>query len=88
MPTHLTEPSNRLTALCDHTVRPTNIFFIVPMSCNHESLGSQGVVLAHFAAAALRATTAMLLLATAGSGAGGHLGTDFISTKLSCHSLA
>ena len=56
--THITEPANNLVALCYHTVRTTNIFLIVPLSCNPRSFGSQGVVLAYFLAAALRASTA------------------------------
>ena len=47
-----------MTALCHHIVRSTSIAFIVPLSCNQRSLGGQGVVLAHFAPAALRATPA------------------------------
>ena len=52
--TGITEPTNRLVALCHHTVRGTVVDFIVPLSCNQRSLGSQGVVLADFAVAALR----------------------------------
>ena len=56
--THLTDPSNSLIALRRHAVRSTSICFIVPLSCHPGSLGCQGVVLAHFAPAALRATSA------------------------------
>ena len=53
--THLTEPTNRLMALCHYAVRRTIICLRTPLSCNQGSLGSQGVVLAHLLAAALRA---------------------------------
>ena len=54
----ITEPINRLIAVCNHAVRCSIICFIVPLSYQQGSLGSQGVVLAHFAAAALRTTAA------------------------------
>ena len=57
--TGITEPINRLIALCHHTVRCAVIFCIVPLSCNQRSLGSQRVMLAHFAAAALRTSPAV-----------------------------
>ena len=58
MATDIAEPTDRLVALCHHAVRCTIICFIVPLSCNQGSLGSQRVVLAHFAAAALRTAIA------------------------------
>ena len=58
MTTGITEPTNRLIAVCHHAVRCTIICFVVPLSCNQGSPGKQGVVLAHFAAAALRTTIA------------------------------
>ena len=54
MATDITQPTNRLTALCHHTVRCTIICLTVPLSCNQGILGSQGVVLAHFASSTLR----------------------------------
>ncbi|KAL3147882.1 hypothetical protein ABBQ32_002603 [Trebouxia sp. C0010 RCD-2024] len=54
--THITEPSNQLSALCHHTVRCAIIHLITPLRCHQRSLGSQGVVPAHLAAFALRAT--------------------------------
>ena len=57
--TSITEPTNRLMALCHHTVRCTIIYFIVPLGRDQRSLGGQRVVLAHFAAAALRAIVAI-----------------------------
>ena len=57
--TGITEPSNRLIAVCHHTVRCTIIYFIVPLSCHQGSIGSQAVVLAHLAPTALGATTAI-----------------------------
>ena len=56
--TRITEPANTLTALCHHTVRCALVCPKVPLSCNQRSLGSQGVVLAHFVATALRTATA------------------------------
>ena len=57
--TGITEPTNRLIALCHHTVRCAIICLIVPLGRDQRSLGGQGVVLAHFAAAALGATSAI-----------------------------
>ena len=56
--TGITEPSDRLIALCHRAVRCTIICCVVPLSCNPGSLGGQAVVLANFTAAALRATSA------------------------------
>ena len=56
--TSITEPTNRLIALCHHTVRCTSIILIVPLSCHQGMHGSQGVVFAHCASTALRAATA------------------------------
>ena len=52
-------PGSKLMALCHHSIRGTIILLIVPLSCHRGVLGSQGVVLAHFACAALRTTTAI-----------------------------
>ena len=59
MATGITEPTNRLIALCHHTVRCAIIYFIVPLSCNQRSIRSQAVVLAHLAPNALGATSAI-----------------------------
>ena len=56
---NITEPTNRLTALGHHGVRSTVVGFTVPLSCDQGSLGRQGIVLAHLAAAALRAASAI-----------------------------
>ncbi len=58
MATGITVPMSWLIALCHHTVRCAIICLIVPLCRHQRSLGSQRVVLAHFAAAALRTTTA------------------------------
>ena len=57
--THLTQPTKILMGVCHNTVRGVTISFTVPLSCNQGSLGCQGVVLAHFAAAALRTPVAI-----------------------------
>ena len=57
--TGITMPMSKFRGLCHHTVRSTIIFFIVPLSCHCGVLGSQGVVLAQFASAALRTTIAV-----------------------------
>ena len=59
MATDTTEPTNFLNAMCHHAVRCTSVCFIVPLSCKQGSLGSSGVVLAPFAAAARGTTTAI-----------------------------
>ena len=64
--THLTDTSNSLIALRRHAVRSTCIGLIVPLSCHQRSLGGQGVVLAHFEPAALRATTAIASVGNSG----------------------
>ena len=55
----ITQPMNGLLALRNHSVRGTIILLIVPLSCSRRIFGSHGVVLAHFAAAALRTPTAI-----------------------------
>ena len=55
----IAEPTNRLVALCHHAVRCAIIYFIIPLCRHQRSLGGQTVVLAHFAAAALRTATAV-----------------------------
>ena len=59
VPTVLAVPCKHVTILRHHIVRCTVICVIVPLSCNQGSLGSQGVVLAHLVAAALRTLTAI-----------------------------
>ena len=60
MATSTTAPTNLLMAVCYHGVRcGIMVCLIVPLSCNQWSLGGQCVVLAHFAAAALRASSAI-----------------------------
>ena len=86
--TSTTQPPNRLTTLCNHAGWCTIICLRIPLSRNQGVLGSQGVVLAHLLAAALRATTA---IAPVGNDClpavqVAQMATDHISTKLSCHS--
>ena len=57
--THITAPTNWVTALRHHIGRCAVICVIIPLSCHRRSLGGQGVVLAHFVPAALRATIAI-----------------------------
>ena len=57
--TDLTQPTKLLIAVCHHAVWCTIVCCIVQLSCNQGSLGGQGVVLAHFAAATLGATCAI-----------------------------
>ena len=56
--TDITVPNSRLVAVCHHAFRSTRICLVVPLSCHHRVLGSQGVVSAHFLSAALRTTIA------------------------------
>ena len=56
--TSITEPSNGLSAVRNHTVGSNIIFLVVPLSCNSRSFGRQRVVLAYLVAAALRTTFA------------------------------
>ena len=54
----ITAPPNNLIALCNYIIRGALVCFIVPLSRHPGSLGGQGIVLAHFTAAALRTTIA------------------------------
>ena len=55
----ITKLTNRLIAVGHHAVKCSTICLIVPLRCQQGRLGGQGVVLAHFLAAALRAARAI-----------------------------
>ena len=57
--TDITTPTTYLTAVCYQGFRCTTVRLIVPLSCHLRSLGDQRVVLACFAATALRTTIAI-----------------------------